>query len=138
MANAVYPKFKEALLNGNGNLVSGDVRAILIDTGTYTYSASHEFLSSVTGGARVAVSGALSAKTATSGVFDAADVTITSVSGSTVEAVLLYLHTGTDSTSRLISFHDHEPDGTTPIAFTPDGNNVLVTWPNDAGRIFAL
>jgi hypothetical protein len=138
MANAVYPKFKEALLNGNGNLVSGDVRAILIDTGVYTYSSAHEFLSSVGGGARVAVSGSLTGKTATNGVFDAGDITVPSVSGASVEAVVLYLHTGTDSTARLVSFHDHEPDGTTVIAFTPDGNNVLITWPNDANRIFAL
>lgn len=138
MANAVFPKFKEAVLGGNGNLVSGDVRAILIDTGTYTYSASHEFLSSVPGGARVAVSGSLASKTVTNGVFDASDLTVNSVTGATVEAVLLYLHTGTDATSRLISFHDHEPDGTTVIAYTPSGNNVLVTWPNDANRIFAL
>jgi hypothetical protein len=138
MPNAVYPKYKEGLLGGNGNLVSGDVRAILIDTGTYTYSAAHEFLTSVPGGARVAVSGSLSAKTVTNGVFDASDITVNSVAGATVEAVLLYLHTGTDSTARLVSFHDHEPDGTTVIAFTPDGNNVLITWPNDANRIFAL
>jgi len=136
--SVVYPKFKEALLSGNGNLASGDVRVILIDTGTYTYSAAHEFLSSVGGGARVAVSGSLSGKSVTNGVFDAGDITIASVSGASVEAVLLYLHTGSDATARLISFHDKDVDGTTPIAYTPDGNNVLVTWPNDATRIFAL
>lgn len=138
MANTVYPKYKEACLSGNGNLVAGDVRGILIDAADYTYSASHEFLSSVPAGARVAVSGSLTAKTVANGVFDASDITINSVTGDPVEAVLLYLHTGTDSTSRLVSYHDHEPDGTTPISFAPDGNNVLLTWPNDASRIFAL
>ena len=138
MANAVYPKYKQACLSGTGNVLTGDVRAILVDTAVYTYSAAHEFLSSVPAGARVAVSGALSGKTVTDGVFDASDVTVPSVAGASVEGLVLYLHTGSDATARLVSWHDHEPDGTTPIAYTPDGNNVLVTWPNDAGRIFAL
>jgi hypothetical protein len=138
MPNAVYPKFKESCLSGAGNLAAGDVRAILIDTAIYSYNAAHEFLSSVPAGARVAVSGSLTGKTVTNGVFDANDVTIASVAGATVEALLLYLHTGADATAKLVSFHDHEPDGTTVIAYAPDGNNVLVAFPNDAGRIFAL
>ena len=57
MANAIYPKYKEALLNGsaNTNMSSGTVKVALVDTGTYTYSATHEFLSSLSG--RVGPSG---------------------------------------------------------------------------------
>ncbi len=38
MANAIYPKYKEALLNGsaNTNMSSGTVKISLVDTGTYT------------------------------------------------------------------------------------------------------
>jgi hypothetical protein len=138
MANQVYPKFKEAALSGNANLPAGDVRAIMVDLADYGYSAAHQFLSSVPTPARVAVSGSLTGKTVADGVFDADDTTILTVSGDPVEAVILYLHTGSDATARLISFHDRNPDGTTPISFTPSGTNVLITWPNDAARIFAL
>lgn len=138
MANQVYPKYKQACLSGGGDVLSGDVRAILIDLGAYSYNAAHEFLSSVPAGARVAVSGSLSGKTVINGVFDALDVTVPSVSPISVEAVMLYLHTGSDATARLVSYHDSEPDGTTPISYTPDGSDVVIVFPNDAGRIFAL
>ena len=54
MANAIYPKWKEALITGaansalNGSGTTG-VYAALVDTGTYTYSAAHEFFSSLSG-----------------------------------------------------------------------------------------
>ena len=43
MPNAIYPLYKQALLNGsaNTNMSSGTVRVALVDTGTYTYSAAH-------------------------------------------------------------------------------------------------
>lgn len=52
---------------------------------------------------RVGTDQTLSSKTVTAGVLDAADVTHTSVTGATVEAVGLYEDTGTASTSRMIA-----------------------------------
>lgn len=46
----------------------------------------------------------LASKTVTNGVADAADVTFTSVTGNTVEAVAIFEDTGTDSTSQMICF----------------------------------
>jgi hypothetical protein len=138
MSNLLYPKFKEAALSGNINLPTADIRAIMCDFADYTYSPAHQYLNQVPLAARVGVSGSLTGKTVTDGVFDADDTTILAVSGDPIEGVLLYIHTGTESTSRLVSLHDHNPDGVTPISFTPSGTNVLITWPNDAGRIFAL
>jgi hypothetical protein len=65
---------------------SGTVKVALVDTGTYTYSATHEFLSSLTG--RVGTDATLGTKTFTNGTFDAANSTYTSVSGATVEALV--------------------------------------------------
>lgn len=54
MANALYPKWKEALLQAsansalNGSGTTG-VYAALVDTGTYTYNAAHQFCSDLTG-----------------------------------------------------------------------------------------
>jgi hypothetical protein len=36
MANALYPKGKEAFLSGSINLTSDTIKVALIDTGTYT------------------------------------------------------------------------------------------------------
>ena len=74
MANAIYPLYKQALLQADANtdIVAGDVKIALVDTGVYTYSAAHQFESDLTG--IVAESQSLTTKSATSGVFDADDV----------------------------------------------------------------
>lgn len=133
MASAIYPKAKEAFLGGDIALDSDDIRVVLVDSADYTYSAAHDFLDDVAAGARVAVSGALAGKTITNGTFDANDVTITGVSGDQLEAVVIYQHTGSDATARLIAYVDTFASG---VPLTPDGGNVVVTWA--AGGIFSL
>lgn len=137
MANVVYPAYRKALLEGSGpDLTSVNVKMVLVDLADYTYSSAHDFLDDVPSGARVGTSGNLSSKTTTGGVFDAADPTITAVSGDPIEAVVVYHDTGTASTSRLLAFIDTKSDGTTPISFTPNGSDVTVNIP--AGGIFSL
>lgn len=133
MANKIYPKFKESILQAGVDLSAVNVRAILIDSADYTYSDAHDFLDDVAGGARVAVSGNLGSKTFAAGVFDTADVTFATVSGDVSEALILYVHTGTDGTSRLIAFID---TGITGMPITPDGNDIQVTV--DAAGWFTL
>lgn len=133
MANALYPLWKEALLqNSSDSALTGTVKAALVDTGTYTYSAAHQFLSSLTGVVGTAQTiGAT--KSYTNGVFDGADVTYTAVSGATVEALVLYIDTGVAGTSRLVAYID---TGVTGLPVTPNGGNISVTW--NASGIFAL
>lgn len=118
--SAIYPKFKDALVKQllAGDLTGLNVKCALIDTGTYTYNAAHEFHSDLSG--IVATSGNLSNLTSTNGVIDSDDITITGVSGDTVEAVAFFVDTGVSGTSRLISFIDG-------LSLTPDGGNVDVT-----------
>jgi len=131
MANALYPKFKESLLQAGVNMSSGTVKVALVDTGTYTYSAAHQFLSSLTG--VVGTAQTLGTKTFTNGVFDAADVTFAAVTGNSAEALVLYVDTGTAGTSPLIAFID---TGVTGLPVTPNGGDINVVW-NTSG-IFAL
>lgn len=74
MASAVYPKFLEAQLSGTHDLTSATVRAVLIDTGTYTYNAAHDFYNDLSGVVG-SESGALANKTITNGTFDADNIT---------------------------------------------------------------
>jgi len=133
--NALYAKGREGFLDGTIDWDTDDIRAILIDAADYTVDlANHQFLSSVAGAARVATSAALTGKTKTDGVADADDVLFLSVTGDPSEAVILYKHTGSDATARLIAYLDTA----TGFPVTPVGGNIIVTWDNGANRIFKL
>jgi len=133
MANALYPKFKEALWNqsANSNASSGTVKAALVDTGAYTYSAAHEFFSSVSG--VVGTPQTIGTKTFVNGLFDGADVTFPTVTGATSEALVIYIDTGVAGTSRLIAYFD---TGVTGLPVTPNGGDIAVAW--NAGGIAQL
>jgi hypothetical protein len=132
MANAIYPKAKEKFLDALIDIPSDTIKIALIDTGTYTYNSADEFWSSASS-AIVGTAETLASKTITSGVFDAADVTFTSVSGVSVEALIIYKDTGSAATSPLIMYIDVAASG---LPVTPNGNNIDVQF--NASGIFAL
>jgi len=132
MASAVYPIALKAFLDGDIDLLTDDIRAILVDVADYTYNAAHDFLDDVPAGARVKVSDALASKTTTGGVFDAADKTLSAVTGDQSEAIIIYKHTGTDSTSNLIAYIDSGSG----LPFTPNGSDLTITW--NASGIFSI
>ena len=139
MANALYPLWKLQLYSftANNNLSSGTVKVALIDTADYTYSDAHQFYSSVPGAAVVGTPQTIGSKTfnVVSGapVFDGADVTYTTVTGDPVEALIIYIDTGTAGTSPLVAYID---SGVTGLPVTPNGGNINVVW--NASGIFAL
>ena len=134
MANALYPKWKEQLLQftANNNLSAGTVKAALVDTGIYTYSSTDQFYSSVSS-AVVGTPQTIGSKTFTNGVFDGADVTYTSVTGNSVEALVIYIDTGSAATSPLVAYIDTSVTG---LPVTPNGGDIAITW--NASGIFAL
>jgi hypothetical protein len=134
MANAIYPKYKEVILGAatNTNLLTGTVKVALVDTGTYTYSSAHQFLTSLTGVVGTAQTiGAT--KSVTNGVFDGGDVTFTAVTGNSAEALVIYVDTGTGGTSPLVAYIDTSVTG---LPVTPNGGDITITW--NASGIFAL
>jgi hypothetical protein len=139
MANALYQKWKEQLLQftANNSLAAGDVKVALIDTtggtGGYTFSPTDQFFNAVPGTAIVGTPVSLSSKSYTNGVFDAADVSFSGVTGDTVEALLIYIDTGTAATSPLVAYIDSSVTG---LPVTPNGGNIAITW--NASGIFAL
>jgi hypothetical protein len=134
MANALYPKWKEQLLQftTNNNLSSGTVKVALVDTGVYTYNSADQFYSTLSS-AVVGTPQTLGSKTFTNGVFDGADATFTAVTGNSVEALVLYVDTGTASTSPLVAYIDTSVTG---LPVTPNGGDITITW--NASGIFAL
>jgi len=123
MANTIYPKAKEQMWQGGINAASGTVKVALIDTATYTYSAAHEFYSSVSGVVGTPV--VLTSKTFVNGLLDAADLTFANVSGATAEALVIYIDTGSAATSRLLAYFD---SGVTGLPVTPNGGDIDLSW----------
>lgn len=134
MANALYPKWKEQLLQftANNNLSSGTVKVALVDTGVYTYNSADQFYSTLSS-AVVGTPQTIGSKSFTNGVFDGGDVTFTAVTGNSVEALVLYVDTGTASTSPLVAYIDTSVTG---LPVTPNGGDITITW--NASGIFAL
>jgi len=133
MANALYSKAKEAFLNGSINMVANTVTIALVDTGVYTYSASHQYRNEVSNSAIIS-STSLSSKTVTNGVFDADDATFTSVTGANCEALLIFQDTGVQTTSRLIAYID----SATGLPILPNGGDITVVFSSGSSKIFAL
>ena len=138
MANALYPLFKQELLKGTAaNLLNSaegatGVFAALVDTGLYTYSAAHQFYSSLAG--VVGTDQEILTKTQALGVFDGTDVTFPAVTGASVEAIVLYRkNAGANTTWPLIAYIDA---GVTGLPVTPNGGNIVATW--NASGIFQL
>ncbi len=134
MANALYPKWKEQLLQftANNNMSSGTVKVALVDTGVYTYSSTDQFWTAASS-ASVGTPQTIGSKTFTNGVFDGSDVTFTTVTGSSVEALVIWIDTGTPATSPLVAYIDTSVTG---LPVTPNGGDITITW--NASGIFAL
>jgi len=137
MANAIYPLYKQELLKGTAGTDldqtgTDGVYVALIDTGTYTYSAAHQFYSDLSGVVGTPVE--ITTKTQTSGTLDGDDVTFTAVTGATVEAYVLYRkNSGANTTWPLIAYVD---TGVTGLPVTPNGGNIVLTW--NASGIFTI
>ena len=133
MANAIYPLYKQALLDGSANTDINDltVKVALVDTGVYTYSAAHEFLTSLTG--VVGTAQTIAATTVANGLFDGDNVTYSGVTGNSVEALVIYIDTTVAGTSRLVAYID---SGVIGLPVTPNGGDITVTW--NVSGIFQL
>lgn len=135
MANALYDKARQRFLEGQFNWNTDTIKAVLVDTGAASISVStHEFLSDVSGSGRISTSGAFTGKSTTGGAADANDVTFTSVSGASIEAIVIYRDTGVEATSPLIA----AIDTATGLPITPNGGDIIVTWDNGPNKIFKL
>lgn len=135
LANALFTQFKVALLKADCDLDDA-IFLVFVDHGVDTpVAATDSFLSDIASGARIATSSALASKTFTAGVFDAADITVTSVTGASFESIVFYDDTpGSDATRDLILFLDTA----TGLPTTPNGADITVQFDNGANKIFAL
>jgi hypothetical protein len=126
VANAKYNPFLEQLGAKAVSMTADVWKCSLIDLADYTFSAAHNEYS---GGARdvplaaiVSESAALTSLTFTSGAFDSADFSFTTVTGDQSEALILWDDTITNDLPAV--FYD---TGMTGMPVTPNGGNINVT-----------
>jgi hypothetical protein len=133
MANALYSLGREGFLDGSIDWDTNDIRVMLVKS-TYTFDDADNDLTDL-GAVDNGRSAALGSKTVALGVADAADTTITATAAVECNALVIFQHTGTDSTARLIAYIDTA----TGLPVTPAAGGVVnVAWDNGANKIFKL
>lgn len=136
MANALYAKAKEALLEGLLDLTDNNIKVALVKN-TYSVNLnSDEFLSDISGSAIAGYSNILTGKSTSLGIFDAENITIEDYGNSGFSYLVIYRDTGTAATSRLIAYIDTATG--LPVNATADVISITINWSNDAYKIFGL
>lgn len=141
MTNAMFNPAREGFLSGLIDLDTATVKCALVRG--YTYSASHTFVSDVTGagGTLNGTSDALAGKTVTSGVFDADNTSITTSASATDHALIVFQSSavtgGADvaaSAQRVIAYFDTG----TGLPVQPGTGATSVVWPDTSDKILRL
>ncbi|MGD9989315.1 hypothetical protein [Pseudonocardia sp.] len=135
MANALYDHGREAFLRGEISWNTDTIKCVLVDAADYTVNlATHQYLSDIPSGGRVATTAALSGKTTTAGVADANDPVFTAATGDQAEAIVIYKDTGSAATSPLIAYIDTA----TGLPVLPNSGDITVVFDNGSNRVFRL
>lgn len=143
MANDTYASAREGFLLGEINWSTGVFKAYIVDLATYAPDLGvDKWVDDIPDAARVAVSPALTGKTATGGVADADDTTVASVpAGPAVEALVVAQTSAVgggadvaDTAQRLVAY----VDTATGLPVVPNGGPMNITWDNGANKIFRL
>ncbi len=144
--------FKEQVMEGVIDLTADTVKVALISDDTaYTFDpATHTFVNDILDGGTTAIeftgSGysrqTLSSKTVTQddtdneGVFDAADVTFTSLDGDTIQGIIIYQQIGVDDTTpgddRVLVVYDDDSAGSlADLPLTTNGGDVTIQFSSE-------
>lgn len=135
MANTLFAHARQQFLEAQINWMTDTIKCLLVDSGNYTaQTETHKFLSDISSSSRVTQPVTLTAKATAGGAADAADCTFTSVTGASIEAIVIYKETGDEATSPLIAWIDTA----TGLPLTPNGGDVIVTWDNGTNKIFRV
>lgn len=135
MANSLYDRGRQGFLAGEIDWDADTIKLVLVDEADDTIDlASDNALSDRAAGSRVATSSAFGSKTTTAGVADAADITLSTVTGDPSESIDIYKDSGVESTSYLIC----NIDTATGLPVTPNGGDIIIQWDSGANKIFKL
>lgn len=141
MTNAAFATACEGFIDGSIDLDTATIKAAFVRG--YTFVSSHRFMSDVTGagGTLNGTSAALSGKSVTNGVFDAAATSATTTASAVNHGVLLFQSSavggGSDvaaSAQRVIAYLDSG----TGLPIQPGTGTTNITWDTGASKIFKV
>lgn len=136
MANFVYSKAKQALLNGEIDVSSSNYQVALLKSSEYSPNQlNDQFVSEIPANAIVGRSQNISNVTNVNGILDANDVSI-SHDGAAFDSIVVYQVGVNDSSSRLFFYIDNS----TGLPFEGSNSSLIVTinWSDTANKILAL
>jgi len=133
MTSALFSKGREGFLDGSIDWDTNDIRVMLVKS-AYTFDDADEDLADL-GANDNGRSAALGTKTVVAGVAGAADTTLVATAAVACNALIIFQHTGSDATARLIAYIDNA----TGLPFTPAvSQTVNIAWDTGANKIFKL
>ena len=134
MANMLYTKAKEKLMQGQLNLLTDDIRVAIVSNAYIQSMTTDEFLAEVDDhilGTPMVLTG----RSITGGAFDGDNLNFTGIaSGATTEGVVIYKHTGDPATSPLIFYADQIQG----FPLTTSGAAVEIVWDDGEYKIVKL
>lgn len=141
MANASYTTYRDGIQTGAINWSTGVFKVALVRS--YTFVATHTFMSDVTGAGGVvnATSAALTNKVVSGGILDADDTSITTTASAVNHVLIVYQSSapagGADvaATAQRLCFY---MDTGTNLPIQPGAGTLNVTWPNTTGKIYQI
>lgn len=137
MANFIYKKAKQSILNGEINFTSNNLKLLIIDKNYYTPDETvDQYVSDIPANAIKKRSNTIQNVTNLFGTIDANDLSIADYSGEYFDAVVLFTAGNSDSDSKLIFFIDVS----TGIPF--NGFNsitpITIIWSDSNNKILSI
>ena len=137
MSNFFYPKAKEALFKGQINIISNQIKILLIDTSLYTPSVNTDtFVSDIPEASIKDRSDPVQNVNINLGIIDADDVIISDYPGHPFSGLVGYQVGSSDSNSRLL-FHIDTAMGL-PFTGASSTSPVTIVWNNEINKIISL
>lgn len=141
MANASFHPFKSGLMGGDIDLLTATIKVALVRG--YTYDSSHDVMADITtaGGVLNGTPAELTAKTVIDGVFNAAQVTITTTANASPHHIIVYQASavtgGADVApgSQLLCFYF---DTGTNLPVVPGTGTVTIAWSTGTAKIYKI
>ena len=136
MANFIYGKAKQSLLNGEFNISSDSLKVLLVTDSYVPSQNTDQFVSNISGSYIKQRTSSLANVTNILGVIDADDITVAQYSGLAFKALVIYKDSGTDSTSRLLAYIDTATG--IPFLGINATTDITISWSSGSNKIISL
>lgn len=136
MANFVYKKAKQNILNGKIDFSTKTFRVLFTNNIYIADENSDEFVSQINSSSIVLRSSSVQGITNIDGTIDAQDLTITIPANTAFSSIVFYQVGTSDADSRLLFYVD-SAEGL-PFSGTLEETNIIVNWNNLPEKILSL